>query len=67
MCLALSQLCLIGLISLADSLMNLFCFIFCTINRLANTFDFELANEKSLNRVGFVLYNLGYGIGSLPG
>ena len=43
------------------------CFIFCTINRLANAFDFELANEKSLNRVGFVLYNLGYGIGVLPG
>ncbi len=43
------------------------CFVFCTINRLANSFDFELANEKSLNRVGFVLYNLGYGIGTLPG
>lgn len=43
------------------------CFVFSTINRLANSFDFELANEKSLNRVGFVLYNLGYGIGVLPG
>jgi uncharacterized peroxidase-related enzyme len=43
------------------------CFIFCTINRLANAFDFELANEKSLNRVSFVLYNLGYGIVCLPG
>jgi uncharacterized peroxidase-related enzyme len=43
------------------------CFVFCTINRLANSFDFELANEKSLNRVGFVLYNMGYGIGCLPG
>ena len=43
------------------------CFVFCTINRLANAFDFELANEKSLNRVGFVLYNMGYGIGILPG
>jgi uncharacterized peroxidase-related enzyme len=43
------------------------CFVFCTINRLANSFDFELANEKSLNRVGFVLYNMGYGIGVLPG
>ena len=43
------------------------CFVFCTINRLANAFDFELANEKSLKRVGFVLYNMGYGIGVLPG
>jgi hypothetical protein len=43
------------------------CFIFSTINRLADAFDFELANEKSLNRVGFVLYNMGYGIGVLPG
>lgn len=43
------------------------CFVFCTINRLANSFDFELANEKSLSRLGFVLYNSGYAIGILPG
>ena len=43
------------------------CFVFCTINRLADAFDFELAEGKGRERMGAVLYNLGYGIGSLPG
>ncbi len=42
-------------------------FLFCTINRLADAFDFELAEGKSKQRMGFMLYNMGYGIGSLPG
>jgi uncharacterized peroxidase-related enzyme len=43
------------------------CFVFCTINRLADAFDFEIAEGKGLERMGTMLYNLGYGIGSLPG
>lgn len=43
------------------------CFVFCTINRLADAFDFELAEGKGRQRMGAMLYNLGYGIGSLPG
>jgi uncharacterized peroxidase-related enzyme len=42
-------------------------FVFCTINRLADAFDFELAEGKGRQRMGAMLYNLGYGIGSLPG
>lgn len=43
------------------------CFVFCTINRLADAFDFEIAEGKGRERMGTMLYNLGYGIGSLPG
>jgi len=43
------------------------CFVFCTINRLADAFDFELAVENQRSRMGFMLYNFGYGIAALPG
>jgi len=43
------------------------CFVFCTINRIADAFDFEIAEGKGRERMGMMLYNLGYGIGSLPG
>jgi uncharacterized peroxidase-related enzyme len=43
------------------------CFVFCTINRLADAFDFEIAEGTGRKRMGAMLYNLGYGIGSLPG
>ena len=42
-------------------------FLFCTINRLADSFDYELAEGKGRERMGFMLYKMGYGIGSLPG
>ena len=43
-------------------------FVFSVINRLADAFDFELA-EKDLqrNRMGFMLFNMGYGIAAVPG
>lgn len=43
------------------------CFVFCTINRLADAFDFEIAEGKGRERMGSMLYKMGYGIGSLPG
>ena len=43
------------------------CFVFCTINRLADAFDFELAADHQRRRMGFMLFNLGYGIAALPG
>lgn len=43
------------------------CFIFCTINRLADAFDFEQPTEASYQRLGFTLYNMGYGLAVLPG
>jgi uncharacterized peroxidase-related enzyme len=43
------------------------CFLFCLINRLADAFEFEVPDAPSYNRLGFVLYNMGYGLGSLPG
>lgn len=42
-------------------------FLFCTINRLADSFDYELAEGTGKKRMGFMLYKMGYGIGSLPG
>ena len=42
-------------------------FIFSTINRLADAFDFELANETGLKRMGLVLFNTGYVVGIVPG
>ena len=43
------------------------CFIFSLINRLANAFDFEMAPEDGASRLGFILYNAGYGLATLPG
>lgn len=43
------------------------CFLFCLINRLADAFEFEVPTAPSYSRLGFVLYNMGYGLGSLPG
>ena len=43
------------------------CFVFCTINRLADAFDFELAHGNQRSRMGFMLYNFGYGVAALPG
>lgn len=43
------------------------CFIFCTINRLADAFDFEIPNAASYRRLGFTLYKMGYGLAVLPG
>ncbi len=43
------------------------CYVFCTINRLADAFDFEIAEGKGRERMGSMLYKMGYGIGSLPG
>ncbi len=42
-------------------------FIFSTINRLADAFDFELAQDNQRGRMGFMLFNMGYGIAALPG
>ena len=43
-------------------------FVFCTINRLADAFDFELAAKgKQRGRMGFMLFNMGYGIAAVPG
>jgi len=43
------------------------CFVFCTINRLADAFDFEMPSEASYRRLGFTLYKMGYGLAVLPG
>lgn len=43
------------------------CFVFCTINRLADAFGFELAQGQQRKRMGFMLFNFGYGIAALPG
>jgi len=43
------------------------CFAFSTINRLADAFDFELPRGKQSRRMGFMLFNFGYGIAALPG
>ncbi|MEM7126087.1 MAG: hypothetical protein AAF702_07155 [Chloroflexota bacterium] len=43
------------------------CFVFCTINRLADAFEFEQPTESSYRRMGFTLYNLGYDMAVLPG
>lgn len=43
------------------------CFVFCTINRLADAFEFEMPSESSYRRLGFTLYNMGYGLAVLPG
>ena len=43
-------------------------FTFAVINRLADAFDFELAQKDAQrNRMGFMLFNMGYGIAALPG
>lgn len=42
-------------------------FVFCTINRLADAFDFELAQGNQRGRMGFMLFNMGYGIAAVPG
>lgn len=42
-------------------------FVFSTINRLADAFDFELAQGKQRGRMGFMLFNMGYGIAAVPG
>ena len=43
------------------------CFVFCTINRLADAFAFEQPTVASYRRLGFTLYNMGYGLAVLPG
>ncbi|MCB9150641.1 MAG: hypothetical protein H6641_17945 [Caldilineaceae bacterium] len=43
------------------------CFVFCTINRLADAFEFEMPSPASYRRLGFTLYNMGYGLAVLPG
>lgn len=43
------------------------CFVFCTINRLADAFDFEMPSAASYRRLGFTLYQMGYGLAVLPG
>ncbi len=40
------------------------CGVFCTMNRLADSFDFELG--KNLKRTGSFLYNFGYASASIP-
>ncbi|NIP27891.1 MAG: hypothetical protein GWO38_29765 [Phycisphaerae bacterium] len=43
-------------------------FVFSVINRLADAFDFELARQgKQQKRMGFLLFNMGYGIAAVPG
>ena len=43
-------------------------FVFSVINRLADAFDFELATKDTQrNRMGFMLFNMGYGIAAVPG
>ena len=41
------------------------CFVFCTINRLADAFDFEMAPDPK--KVGRFLFKNGYGVSSLRG
>ena len=41
------------------------CAVFCTINRLADAFDFELSPKP--DKVGKFLFKNGYGAASLPG
>ncbi len=43
------------------------CFLFCTIDRIADALDFTLPTERSLRWVGRILLRMGYGIGSVPG
>lgn len=43
------------------------CFLFCVINRLADSFGFKLPTAKEKNRVSRFLFNMGYATGSIPG
>jgi alkylhydroperoxidase family enzyme len=43
------------------------CFLFCTIDRLADALDFKLPTERSLRWVGRILLKLGYAMASVPG
>lgn len=43
------------------------CFVFCTINRLADAFDFELADRRQRGRMGALLHYLGYDLAVIPG
>ena len=42
-------------------------FIFNTIDRLADAFDFEIPSAEGHRRNGRLLYRMGYRIGSIPG
>jgi alkylhydroperoxidase family enzyme len=43
------------------------CFLFCTIDRIADALDFKLPTPRSLRWVGRILLRVGYGAASLPG
>jgi alkylhydroperoxidase family enzyme len=36
------------------------CFLFNLIDRLADTFDFEIGSKNSFQRLGWAVYNFGY-------
>ena len=43
------------------------CFLFNIMDRLADTFDFELPTAVGFQQSGKALYKLGYGTSSIPG
>ena len=43
------------------------CALFNVINRLADSFDFEMPTPKETQRVSLYLFRLGYGMASIPG
>lgn len=43
------------------------CFLFNVITRLADAFDFDLPSPEGLNKSAQMLYQRGYGVGSIPG
>ena len=43
------------------------CFLFCTIDRIADALDFKLPTARSLRWVGRILLHVGYGKASVPG
>src|SRR5436190_10684026 len=43
------------------------CFLFGTIDRIADALDFELPTERSLRWVGRILFRIGDAIAAVPG
>ena len=43
------------------------CFLFCTIDRIADALDFDMPTTRSLRWVGRILFRAGYAMASVPG
>jgi hypothetical protein len=43
------------------------CFLFNVLDRLADALDFTLPTEEEAQKIGKLMYGLGYGIAKLPG